>query len=66
MTTVGKNISHENYQHFLAEIVSLVQYHRVQAVLSAQTISNQLYWNIGELLISKQQEYGEENQLLGN
>lgn len=58
MTTVGKNISHENYQHFLAEIVSLVQYHRVQAVQSVQTISNQLYWNIGELIIKKQKEYG--------
>ena len=58
MTIVGENISHENYQHFLAEIVSLVQYHRVQAVQSVQTISNQLYWNIGELIINKQQEYG--------
>lgn len=58
MTIVGENISHENYQHFLAEIVSLVQYHRVQAVQSVQTISNQLYWKIGELIINKQQEYG--------
>ena len=58
MTIVSENISLENYRHFLAEIVSLVQCHRVQAVQSVQTISNQLYWNIGELIINKQQEYG--------
>ena len=44
--------------YFLTEIVNLVQHHRVQAVQAVQSISNQLYWNIGELIIQKQQEFG--------
>lgn len=46
------------YQDFVAEILSLVQNHRIHAVRSVQTISNQLYWNIGALIIDKQQKYG--------
>jgi hypothetical protein len=58
MTNLGKNISTEAYQQFLAEIVNLVQSHRVAAVQAVQTISNQLYWNIGELIIQKQKVFG--------
>ena len=56
MTIIDKKVSNETYQQFLAEIVSMAQNHRVRAVQSVQTISNQLYWNIGELIIKKQQE----------
>jgi predicted nuclease of restriction endonuclease-like (RecB) superfamily len=55
---MDKDISNEAYQQFLTEIVNLVQNHRVQAVQVVQTISNQLYWRIGELIIQKQHEYG--------
>ena len=58
MTSIDKNTSPEAYQQFLAEIVNMVQNHRVVAVQSVQTISNQLYWNIGELILKKQQEHG--------
>ena len=58
MTNIDKNISNESYQPFLSEIVNLVQHHRLQAVQAVQSISNQLYWSIGELIIQKQQEYG--------
>ncbi len=44
--------------YFLTEIVNLVQHHRVKAVQAVQSISNQLYWNIGELIIQKQHEFG--------
>lgn len=58
MTKTSKDITGKTYQKFLAEIVNLVQSHRVVAVQSVQTISNQLYWNIGELILKNQQEYG--------
>jgi predicted nuclease of restriction endonuclease-like (RecB) superfamily len=58
MTNIEKNSFSETYQQFLSEIVNLVQNHRVQAMQTVQTISNQLYWNIGELIIRKQQEHG--------
>ncbi len=58
MTNNDKNISTEAYQQFLGEIVHLVQNHRVLAVQTVQTVSNQLYWSIGELIIKKQQEHG--------
>ena len=35
-----------------------MQNHRTLAVQSVQTISNQLYWNIGKLISKKQQKYG--------
>ena len=57
MTSIDKNTSPEAYQQFLAEIVNMVQNHRVVAVQSVQTISNQVYWNIGELNLKKQQVY---------
>ena len=58
MTTIKKNNSNGAYQKFLAEIVSLVQNHRVLAVQAVQTISNTMYWNIGELIINKQKQHG--------
>lgn len=58
MTDIDKNTSSKAYQRFLAEAVNLVQNHRVLAVQSVQTISNRLYWNIGELIILKQKEHG--------
>ncbi len=54
----NNEIQSENYHLLLDEVAGLVQTHRVQAVQSVQTISNQLYWNIGELIIKKQEEFG--------
>jgi hypothetical protein len=36
----------------------MVQNLSVYAVQAIQTISNQLYWNIGEMILQKQHEYG--------
>ncbi len=58
MTQLDKNISPEAYNEFLSDVATAVQHHRVQAVQSVQTISNQLYWHIGELIIKKQLEFG--------
>jgi len=54
----NEQIISQQYQQFLVEITDMVQNHRIQAVQSVQTISNNLYWNIGELIIKKQQEFG--------
>ena len=54
----NKNISKEVYQRFLKDVVTIVQTHRAVAVQSVQSINNQLYWNIGELILKMQQEYG--------
>ena len=53
-----EQIISEQYQQFLVEITDLVQSHRIQAIQSVQFISNNLYWNIGELIIKKQKEFG--------
>ena len=58
MTQLNKNISPEAYNEFLSDVATAVQQHRVQAIQSVQTISNQLYWHIGELIIKKQLEFG--------
>ncbi len=58
MTKIDKHIQSEDYQQFLTEVVNLVQKHRVLAVQTVQTFSNQLYWNIGELIIQKQKMHG--------
>ncbi|MDP3360020.1 MAG: PDDEXK nuclease domain-containing protein [Lutibacter sp.] len=58
MTNSDKTNLPEAYQQFLSEVVNLVQHHRVVAIQAVQAISNQLYWNIGELIIKRQQEYG--------
>ena len=63
MNTKDK-IEPSQYQHLLVEVAGLVQSHRIQAVQSVQTISNQLYWNIGELIIKKQQEFGWGNSVI--
>ncbi len=58
MAVSNKDISAVAYATFLSDVASAVQQHRVQAIQSVQTISNQLYWNIGELIIKKQLEFG--------
>ena len=58
MTELNKDILPEAYNEFLSDVATAVQQHRVQAIQSVQTISNQLYWNIGELIIKKQLEFG--------
>lgn len=58
MTQLNKDISPDAYNEFLSDVATAVQEHRVQAIQSVQTISNQLYWNIGELIIQKQLEFG--------
>ena len=58
MTQLNKDIAQEAYNEFLSDVATAVQQHRVQAIQSVQTISNQLYWNIGELIIKKQLEFG--------
>lgn len=54
----NEQIIPQQYQQFLVEVTDLVQNHRIQAVQSVQFISNHLYWNIGELIIKKQAEFG--------
>jgi predicted nuclease of restriction endonuclease-like (RecB) superfamily len=58
MTQLNKDISPVAYAAFLSDVANAVQQHRVEAVQAVQTISNQLYWNIGELIIKKQSEFG--------
>ena len=58
MLKTNNDISSKTYQQFLTEIVNMVQHHRVLAVQSIQSISNTLYWNIGEQILKKQQEHG--------
>ena len=54
----SKNISKETYQRFLSDVVTMVQNHRAIAVQSVQAINNQLYWNIGELILKMQAQHG--------
>lgn len=58
MTKIEQHNASEEYHNFVSEVVNLVQHHRVIAVQSVQTLSNQLYWNIGELIIRKQKQFG--------
>ncbi|MCZ8229839.1 PDDEXK nuclease domain-containing protein [Flavobacterium sp.] len=58
MSQLHHNISSDAYNEFLSDVATAVQEHRVQAIQSVQTISNQLYWTIGELIIKKQEEFG--------
>lgn len=55
---INDQIIATQYESFLVEVTNLVQNHRVKAVQSVQTISNTLYWSIGELIIKKQEEFG--------
>lgn len=54
----NKSISKEAYQRFLKDVVIMVQSHRAAAVQRVQSINNQLYWNIGELILKMQQQHG--------
>ena len=53
-----KNVSKDVYQRFLNDVATMVQNHRAVAVQSVQSINNQLYWNIGELILKMQREHG--------
>ena len=55
-----------NYTSFVEEIVSMIQSHQIVAVRSVQNISNQLYWNMGELILAKQAEYGWGQSVIDN
>ena len=55
---VNKKPSKVLYQRFLEDVLTMVQNHQIVAVQSVQAISNQLYWNIGELILKMQQEHG--------
>jgi len=55
-----------NYHSFVDEIVSMIQSHQIIAVRSVQNISNQLYWNMGELILAKQAEYGWGKSVIDN
>jgi predicted nuclease of restriction endonuclease-like (RecB) superfamily len=61
---MSKSIAHDAYQSFVAEVVRLVQNHQVKAIQAVQTISNQLYWDIGELILNKQLENGWGNSIV--
>jgi DUF1016 N-terminal domain len=50
-------MNNKEYSSFFNEVVSIIQSHRIVAVQSVQSISNQLYWNIGELILHKQKEF---------
>jgi predicted nuclease of restriction endonuclease-like (RecB) superfamily len=54
----NKSISKDAYQRFLKDVVMMVQSHRVAAVQRVQSINNQLYWNIGELILKMQHQHG--------
>lgn len=55
---VSKKPSKAIYQRFLGDVLSMVQNHQIVAVQSVQSINNQLYWNIGELILKMQKEHG--------
>lgn len=46
------------YSEMLQNVINLVQYHRNNAIQAVQSISNQLYWKIGTIILEKQSEYG--------
>jgi len=58
------HLTSKNYRHLLVEVADLVQNHRVHAVQLVQTVSNQLYWEIGELILKKQEEFGWGNAVI--
>ena len=58
MTNITTNNLETEYQQFVIELIELVQQHRVQAVQAVQAYTNQLYWQIGELIINRQKEHG--------
>ena len=58
MTELNKDISQIDYEILLSDVENAVQAHRLLAIETVQSISNQLYWNIGELIIDNQQKFG--------
>jgi hypothetical protein len=58
MTDLSKHNSETEYQKFVIELIELVQQHRIKAVQAVQSYTNQLYWEIGELIIKRQKENG--------
>jgi hypothetical protein len=77
MTDLSTHNSEIEYQKFVIELIELVQQHRIKAIQAVQSYTNQLYWEIGELIIKRQLEYGwgksivkqlsnDLNQNLGN
>ena len=47
-----------DYQAFVNEVIGVVQQHRIHAVQLVQSYTNQMYWDIGELIIKRQNQYG--------
>ncbi len=58
MTDITTNNSETEYQQFVIELIELVQQHRIHAVQAVQSYTNQLYWEIGKLIIKRQKENG--------
>jgi len=56
MSEIKLNNTGSEYQHFVTEVVELVQQHMVVAVKAVQSYTNKLYWKIGELIIKRQKE----------
>lgn len=47
-----------DYHDFVNEVIGVVQQHRIHAVQLVQSYTNQMYWDIGELIIKRQNQYG--------
>ena len=60
------SVQSENYNSFVEEIVSMIQSHQIVAVKSVDSITNQLYWNMGEHILAKQAEYGWGQAVIDN
>jgi len=58
MSEIKLNNTGSEYQHFVTEVVELVQQHRVVAVTAVQSYTNKLYWKIGELILNQQEIHG--------
>ena len=58
MAELNKDITQSDYATLLSDVESAVQKYRIQAIESVQSISNYLYWTVGELIIEKQQKFG--------
>lgn len=58
MIKKDSNIKVREYKKFFNDVVDLVETNRIEAVHSVQNITNKLYWEIGELIIEKQERHG--------
>src|SRR5580700_2292835 len=54
------------YKIFVDEIAQVVQQSREHAVKSVQRTANLMYWEIGKLIISRQDQYGWGNAIIEN